>query len=44
MSIGPGLFRAGIVVSILWIAVSGPVAYLAVSPDTVGGSYRQPVN
>jgi len=42
MNVGRGLFRAWVLVSILWIAGAGTAAYLAVVPDTVSGNY-QPV-
>ncbi len=40
MNVGRGLFRAWIVISILWIAGAGIVAYVIVSPDTVQGSFQ----
>jgi hypothetical protein len=40
MNVGRGLLRAWIVVCILWIAGAGSVAYIAVSPDTVRGSFQ----
>ena len=40
MNVGRGLFRAWIVISVLWIAGAGIVAYGIVSADTVRGSFQ----
>lgn len=40
MNVARGLFRAWIVVSLLWIVGAGSLAYVIVSPDTVKGSFQ----
>jgi hypothetical protein len=39
MNVRRGLFRAWVLISVLWIIGAGSVAYLAISPDTVSGNY-----
>jgi len=41
MNVGRGLFRAWILVSVLWIILGGSViAYTIVGPDTIWGSFQ----
>jgi hypothetical protein len=41
MNVGRGLFRAWILVSVLWIIIGGSViAYTIVAPDTIWGSFQ----
>ena len=42
MNVGRGLFRAWIVVSVLWIVGASSMAYVFMSPNTVRGNF-QPV-
>jgi hypothetical protein len=40
MNVGRGLFRAWILISILWIIGAGVMGYVIESPDTVHGSFQ----
>jgi hypothetical protein len=43
MNIGRGLFRAWLLVSILWIVGAGFTTYTIVAPDTLNGRYQPTV-
>jgi hypothetical protein len=40
MNVGRGLFRAWIVISVLWIGGAGVMAYMFLWPDMVGGGFQ----
>jgi len=40
MNIGRGLFRAWLLVSILWIIGAGFLAYTMIAPDTIRGAFQ----
>lgn len=40
MNIGRGLFRAWVLISVLWIIGAGFVAYITIAPDTVRGTFQ----
>src|SRR6185437_13707257 len=43
MNVGRGLFRAWILVSILWVLGAGVIAYTIVAPEKLRGNYQPTV-
>jgi hypothetical protein len=44
MNVGRGLFRAWVMISILWIVGAGGFAYLIILPDMVSGGFEPVVD